>query len=143
MLCRLFVQWRFLRGIEPQFLALQKGCNELIPQHLLKSFDERELELLINGLGKIDLEDWKNHTRLKQCNLESNIVIWFWKAVNTFDEEKRARLLQFVTGTSKVPLQGFKALQGVYTTGRLANKTTTNRGRSSTILDMFEGYTSS
>ena len=42
---RLFVQWRFLRGIEPQFLALQKGCNELIPQHLLKPFDERELEV--------------------------------------------------------------------------------------------------
>ncbi|XP_033630687.1 E3 ubiquitin-protein ligase SMURF2-like [Asterias rubens] len=109
---KLFVQWRFLRGIEPQFLALQKGCNELIPQHLLKPFDERELELLINGLGKIDLDDWKSHTRLKQCNQESNIVIWFWKAVSLFDEEKRARLLQFVTGTSKVPLQGFKALQG-------------------------------
>ncbi|XP_042374745.1 E3 ubiquitin-protein ligase UPL1-like [Zingiber officinale] len=24
------------------------------------------------------------------------------------------RLLQFVTGTSKVPLEGFKALQGIY-----------------------------
>lgn len=29
-----------------------------------------------------------------------------------FDEERRARLLQFVTGSSRVPLQGFKALQG-------------------------------
>lgn len=29
-----------------------------------------------------------------------------------FDEEQRARLLQFVTGSSRVPLQGFKALQG-------------------------------
>ncbi|NWI26707.1 SMUF2 ligase, partial [Amazona guildingii] len=28
------------------------------------------------------------------------------------DEERRARLLQFVTGSSRVPLQGFKALQG-------------------------------
>ncbi|XP_072030008.1 E3 ubiquitin-protein ligase SMURF2-like [Amphiura filiformis] len=109
---KLFVQWRFLRGIEPQFLALQKGFNELIPQHLLKPFDERELELLINGLGKIDIEDWKLHTRLKHCTPDSNIVKWFWMAVDTFDEEKRARLLQFVTGTSKVPLQGFKALQG-------------------------------
>ena len=44
-MCRLYVQWRFMRGIEAQFLALQKGFNELIPQHLLRPFDERELEV--------------------------------------------------------------------------------------------------
>lgn len=44
-LCRLYVNWRFLHGIEAQFLALQKGFNEVIPQHLLKSFDEKELEV--------------------------------------------------------------------------------------------------
>ncbi|KAM6344173.1 E3 ubiquitin-protein ligase SMURF2 isoform 4-T8 [Alca torda] len=43
---RLYVNWRFLRGIEAQFLALQKGFNEVIPQHLLKTFDEKELEVL-------------------------------------------------------------------------------------------------
>ena len=56
---KLYVQWTFLRGIEAQFLALQKGFNELIPQHLLKPFDERELELVIGGLGKIDIDDWQ------------------------------------------------------------------------------------
>uniref|UniRef100_A0A8C9U0T3 HECT-type E3 ubiquitin transferase n=1 Tax=Scleropages formosus TaxID=113540 RepID=A0A8C9U0T3_SCLFO len=109
---RLYVNWRFLHGIEAQFLALQKGFNEVIPQHLLKSFDEKELELIICGLGKIDINDWKANTRLKHCTPDSNIVKWFWKAVESFDEERRARLLQFVTGSSRVPLQGFKALQG-------------------------------
>ncbi|KAL8587773.1 E3 ubiquitin-protein ligase smurf1 [Nucella lapillus] len=109
---KLYVQWRFMRGIEAQFLALQKGFNELIPQHLLRAFDEGELELMIGGLGKIDLDDWKKHTRLKHCTGESNIVRWFWRAVDGFDDEMRARVLQFVTGSSRVPLQGFKALQG-------------------------------
>uniref|UniRef100_A0A8D1JR55 HECT-type E3 ubiquitin transferase n=1 Tax=Sus scrofa TaxID=9823 RepID=A0A8D1JR55_PIG len=109
---RLYVNWRFLRGIEAQFLALQKGFNEVIPQHLLKTFDEKELELIICGLGKIDVNDWKVNTRLKHCTPDSNVVKWFWKAVEFFDEERRARLLQFVTGSSRVPLQGFKALQG-------------------------------
>ncbi|CAM9917416.1 E3 ubiquitin-protein ligase SMURF2 isoform X1 [Lethenteron reissneri] len=109
---RLYVSWRFLRGIEAQFLALQKGFNELIPQPLLKSFDEKELELIIGGLGKIDVSDWKSNTRLKHCTPESSVVRWFWRAVESFDEERRARLLQFVTGSSRVPLQGFKALQG-------------------------------
>ncbi|XP_064604083.1 E3 ubiquitin-protein ligase SMURF2-like isoform X2 [Liolophura sinensis] len=109
---KLYVQWRFLLGIEAQFLALQKGFNEIIPQHLLKPFDERELELMIGGLGKIDLEDWKEHTRLKHCTPDSNIVKWFWRMVDMYTDEMRARLLQFVTGSSRVPLQGFKALQG-------------------------------
>lgn len=36
-----------MRGIEAQFLALQKGFSELIPQHLLKPFDHKELEVRI------------------------------------------------------------------------------------------------
>ncbi|BFZ17439.1 hypothetical protein BsWGS_20477 [Bradybaena similaris] len=109
---KLYVQWRFMRGIEAQFLSLQKGFSEIIPQHMLRGFDERELELMIGGLGKIDIEDWKRHARLKHCTAESNIVRWFWRAVENFDDEMRARLLQFVTGSSRVPLLGFKALQG-------------------------------
>ena len=135
-----------MHGIEQQFLALQKGFNELIPQSLLKvgksekpstqtlimtkhlqAFDERELELVIGGLGTIDLQDWKTNTRLKHCTVEtpqvsnrkpilgSDIifaqVVWFWNIVGSYSEEMRARLLQFVTGSSRVPLQGFKALQ--------------------------------
>jgi hypothetical protein len=69
-------------------------------------------QLIVCGLGKIDIADWKSNTRLKHCTTDSNVVKWFWKAVESYDEERRARLLQFVTGSSRVPLQGFKALQG-------------------------------
>jgi E3 ubiquitin-protein ligase NEDD4 len=38
---------------------------------------------------------------------------WFWELVREeFDQETRARLLQFVTGTSGVPSRGFSVLQG-------------------------------
>ena len=47
-------------------------------------FDEKELELVISGLGKVDVEDWKNNTRLKGCSINSNIVIWFWKVIKSF-----------------------------------------------------------
>lgn len=50
LIFRLYVNYRFMRGIEQQFLALQKGFNELIPQHLLKSFDEKELEVWYSHL---------------------------------------------------------------------------------------------
>lgn len=37
---------------------------------------------------------------------------WFWAAVEHFNNEQRLRLLQFVTGTSSVPYEGFAALRG-------------------------------
>lgn len=69
-------------------------------------------QLVIGGLGKIDLDDWMSNTRLKHCDQNTNVVKWFWNAVESYSEEMRARVLQFVTGSSRVPLQGFKALQG-------------------------------
>jgi hypothetical protein len=42
------------------------------------------------------------------------VVKWFWQIVEIYNAEMRARLLQFVTGSSRVPLQGFKALQGEF-----------------------------
>ena len=44
---KLYVAYRWCRGIEQQFLALQKGFNDIIPQQLMKPFNERELELII------------------------------------------------------------------------------------------------
>jgi hypothetical protein len=40
-------------------------------------------------------------------------VQWFWRALRSFDKEDLAKFLQFVTGTSKVPLQGFAHLEGM------------------------------
>lgn len=73
------MQFRFKDGIEKQFMALQKGFHELIPPHLLKDFDERELELLVSGLGKVDVEDWRTNTRLKNCTPDTSTIKWFWK----------------------------------------------------------------
>jgi E3 ubiquitin ligase SMURF1/2 len=81
---KLYVNYRFMRGIEQQFLALQKGFCELIPSQLLRPFDERELELVIGGIGSIDVNDWRQFTRLKHCTSETPQVQWFWKVRSKF-----------------------------------------------------------
>ena len=43
------------------------GFYDLVPQYLIKMYDERELELVIFGLGKIDITDWRENTALKHC----------------------------------------------------------------------------
>ena len=59
------------------------------------------------------MDDWKSNTEYHNYSASSPQIQWFWRAVRSYDKEERAKLLQFVTGTSKVPLNGFKELEGM------------------------------
>jgi hypothetical protein len=75
-------------------------------------FDERELELLIGGIADIDVEDWKKHTDYRGYTENDEVIQNFWKCIRSWDAEQKSRLLQFATGTSRIPVNGFKDLQG-------------------------------
>uniref|UniRef100_A0A674CG38 HECT-type E3 ubiquitin transferase n=1 Tax=Salmo trutta TaxID=8032 RepID=A0A674CG38_SALTR len=107
------VKWRVERGVVKQTEALVRGFYEVVDSRLVSVFDARELELVIAGTAEIDLNDWRNNTEYRGGYHDSHIVIrWFWGAVERFNNEQRLRLLQFVTGTSSVPYEGFTALRG-------------------------------
>ncbi|OBA20930.1 HECT-domain-containing protein [Metschnikowia bicuspidata var. bicuspidata NRRL YB-4993] len=108
----LISEWKISRRIQEQFKAFIDGFNELIPQELVNVFDERELELLIGGLAEIDVDDWKKHTDYRGYQESDQVVQWFWRCIKEWDSEQKARLLQFTTGTSRIPVNGFKDLQG-------------------------------
>eukprot|EP01135_Chromosphaera_perkinsii_P011011 Nk52_evm45s2309 gene=Nk52_evmTU45s2309 len=110
---KLVTEWRFSRGIQDQMLSFMEGFNALIPSHLIKIFDAKELELLIGGLAEIDIGDWKAHTEYRNgYHLSHDIIQWFWKVIESLDNEMRARLIQFATGTSRIPMNGFRELHG-------------------------------
>ncbi|XP_077297988.1 E3 ubiquitin-protein ligase Nedd4 isoform X2 [Arctopsyche grandis] len=110
---RLVIQWRFVNRVQEQMAAFLEGLGGLVPLPLLKIFDEHELELLMCGIQNIDVRDWKTYTLYKGEYHANHIVIqWFWRVVLSFSNEMRSRLLQFVTGTSRVPMNGFKELYG-------------------------------
>ncbi|KAJ5273410.1 hypothetical protein N7478_008535 [Penicillium angulare] len=107
------VEYRLVESVREQLDNFLKGFHEIIPPDLISIFNEQELELLISGLPEIDPDEWKNHTEYHNYSASSPQIQWFWRAVRSFDKEERAKLLQFVTGTSKVPLNGFKELEGM------------------------------
>ncbi|KAJ3152974.1 hypothetical protein HDU86_005429 [Geranomyces michiganensis] len=109
---KLVVDHRLITAIRVQIEAFLSGFHDVIPRDLVKIFNEQELELLISGMPDIDIDDWKNNTVYQNYTQSSPQVQWFWRAVRSFSQEERAKLVQFATGTSKVPLEGFAALQG-------------------------------
>uniref|UniRef100_A0A1D1YQV7 E3 ubiquitin-protein ligase n=1 Tax=Anthurium amnicola TaxID=1678845 RepID=A0A1D1YQV7_9ARAE len=108
----LITEWRISKRVEEQFKSFMEGFNQLIPQELIAVFDERELELLIGGIAEIDVDDWKKHTDYRGYTESDEVIVWFWKCIRSWDSEKKSRLLQFTTGTSRIPVNGFKDLQG-------------------------------
>ncbi|XP_050352576.1 E3 ubiquitin-protein ligase NEDD4 isoform X6 [Nymphalis io] len=110
---KLVIQWRFVSRVQEQMYAFLEGLGALVPLPLLKIFDENELELLLCGIQHIDVRDWRANTLYKGDYHANHLVVqWFWRVVLSFSNEMRSRLLQFVTGTSRVPMNGFKELYG-------------------------------
>ncbi|KAF2267304.1 hypothetical protein CC78DRAFT_87272 [Lojkania enalia] len=110
---RLVTEHRLTGSVQEQLEHFLKGFHDIVPEDLISIFSEQELELLISGLPDINVDDWKNNTEYHNYTAASPQIQWFWRAVRSFDKEERAKLLQFVTGTSKVPLNGFKELEGM------------------------------
>ncbi|KAJ7063095.1 hypothetical protein C8F01DRAFT_1131502 [Mycena amicta] len=106
------VDYRISKRVKEQFEAFMSGFSELIPQDLINVFDERELELLIGGMSEIDVDDWKKFTDYRGYEINDQVIEWFWQCIRSWPPERKSRLLQFATGTSRIPVNGFKDLQG-------------------------------
>jgi len=112
-----YLRYVMLDKVKLQLTELLLGFYDVVPQTLLTVFDFQELELVLCGMPEIDLKDWRENTvytgTFKNEGGKHKVCRWFWEVVrDEFDREMKARLLQFVTGTSGVPTRGFEVLQG-------------------------------
>merc|ERR1712045_524743 len=110
---RLVCQERMTGAIRKQLAAFLEGFYDIIPRRLIAIFNEQELELLLSGLPDINIDALKATTEYHKYSAASLQIVWFWRALRSFDQTDRAKFLQFVTGSSKVPLQGFGTLEGM------------------------------
>jgi hypothetical protein len=111
---RLVSRYRLLSSCEDQLGALLIGFYEVIPPTLISIFTFQELELLLCGLPYIDVVDWEASTVYKEGSVitkSSPTMCWFWEVVREMSPTQQAQLLQFSTGSSRVPLGGFRELQ--------------------------------
>nr|AON96562.1 hect type E3 ubiquitin ligase [Bicyclus anynana] len=107
------VRWRVERGVAEQSEWLVRGFHEVVDPRLVGAFDARELELVIAGAPELDVADWRNNTEYRGGYHDAHpVILCFWQAIDRFTNEQRLRLVQFVTGTSSIPYEGFSALRG-------------------------------
>ena len=91
---------------------IQEGLFFYIPKYVLKSINAYELELLICGRPFIDVNEWKENSIYKGNFSKNNkCVKWFWEEIYKLNQENLRRFLQFSTGSSRVPINGFQNLE--------------------------------
>ena len=100
-------------AIRKQLSAFLEGFYNIIPRRLISIFNEQELELLVSGLPVIDIDDLKANTEYHKYQANSLQIIWFWRALRSFDQTDKAKFMQFVTGSSKVKKMKWKKYQSV------------------------------
>ncbi|KAK3805542.1 MAG: putative ubiquitin-protein ligase Ufd4 [Benniella sp.] len=105
------------RGIEAQVAAFRDGFNCVFSIQDLAGFRPEELVNLF-GSGE---EDWSYETLVDVVKAdhgfqsESRAFRNLLEVMSEFDKEERRQFLQFITGSPKLPIGGFKNLHPAFT----------------------------
>lgn len=91
---------------------IKKSLYYLIPKNKFIPFNSYEFELMVCGKPFIDIQEWKNNTVYKgKYHKAHKVIVWFWEALSAHTQEELSKFLQFCTGSSRVPINGFAKLE--------------------------------
>jgi len=88
--------------------ALRDGFWDVAPLSLLKEVDftPAELELCVSGEPNVNVKEWMSCATYGK--IDTQVLKDFWEIVTEMDTKHRSQLLQFATGSGRVPLGSFK-----------------------------------
>ncbi|KAF3029049.1 Ubiquitin fusion degradation protein 4 [Penicillium rubens] len=104
-------------GVRRQVDAFRAGFSQVFPFSSLRAFTPSELVMLF---GQAD-EDWSIETLMDSIkadhgfNMDSRSVRNLLQTMSELDHQQRRDFLQFVTGSPKLPIGGFKSLTPIFT----------------------------
>ncbi|KAF1335684.1 hypothetical protein FI667_g1254, partial [Globisporangium splendens] len=111
------MQYYLFDSVKAEIASIMEGVRSVIPETMLHIFDYKELDLMLSGLPHIDVLDWRANSEVRMLgenvDKEIKVVEWFWEILESFNQDGRSRLLQYVTGSSGVPVEGFQGLTGM------------------------------
>jgi hypothetical protein len=84
-----------------QIQSIVKGMGQVIPMRALLLFSAKQLEELVCGNPKIDMEIWKQNT--ESSGLSANTVKLFWKVMESLTAQEQTGFVRFAWGRSRLP----------------------------------------
>ncbi|NXT75160.1 TRIPC ligase, partial [Zapornia atra] len=126
---RLVIFWALNEGVARQFDSFRDGFESVFPLSHLQYFYPEELEQLLCG-SKTDT--WDAKTLMECCRPDhgythdSRAVKYLFEILSSFDSEQQRLFLQFVTGSPRLPVGGFRSLNPPLTIVRKTFESTEN-----------------
>ncbi|OWF52883.1 ubiquitin-protein ligase E3A-like isoform X1 [Mizuhopecten yessoensis] len=109
----LYTDFILNKGIEKQFHAFKRGFHMVTNESPLRIlFLPEEIELLICGSKQFDFHELEEATDYDGgFTVDSTTIKHFWEVVHSFSDEQKRKLVQFTTGTDRVPVGGLSKLK--------------------------------
>ncbi|XP_017081206.1 ubiquitin-protein ligase E3A [Drosophila eugracilis] len=100
-------------NIQQQFNAFRKGFEMVTDESPLKLlFRPEEIEMLVCGSREFDFVELEHSTEYEGGYTEETQIIQdFWSIVHAMPNESKRKLLEFTTGSARVPVGGLKCLR--------------------------------
>ncbi|KAK3585607.1 hypothetical protein CHS0354_004513 [Potamilus streckersoni] len=110
---QLVIHWSLVEGVSRQFEAFREGFESVFPLNTLNSFYPEELEQLFCGNMS---EVWDTKMLMECCRPDhgythdSRAVKFLFEILSLYTREEQRAFLQFVTGSPRLPVGGFRSL---------------------------------
>eukprot|EP01041_Mallomonas_annulata_P009747 gene9747-20270_t len=119
----LMVQWHTCYSVAPLVLAFLQSFHELVPLSVLRTseLNTEQLSQLLGGRPVVDVDLLRAHAVYQSSSSSSNsspstlsfsgthfVCVWFWEAMRGMSEKDQRCLLRFITGSGRIPLDGFE-----------------------------------
>ncbi|XP_005102222.2 ubiquitin-protein ligase E3A [Aplysia californica] len=110
---KLYADYLLNKSIERQFLAFKRGFLMVTSESPLRQlFRPEEIEVLVCGSKILDFHALEEATEYDGgFTQESQTIRNFWTVVHDMEETEKKKLLQFTTGTDRVPVGGLSHLK--------------------------------
>ncbi|XP_060069438.1 E3 ubiquitin-protein ligase TRIP12-like [Ylistrum balloti] len=110
---QLVVHWSLVESVSRQFEAFREGFESIFPLSTLQSFYPEELEQLFCGNAT---DTWDVKMLMESCRSDhgythdSRAVKFLFEVLSSYDGTEQRKFLQFVTGSPRLPVGGFRSL---------------------------------
>ena len=86
-----------------QIEYIKNGFNSVIPSSIFQVLNWRQLEEMVCGKTKLDIQDLKKHTKYEGFREKDEIIKWFWEWLEECDDHEQSLYLKFVSGRARLP----------------------------------------
>ena len=95
-----------INEISAQIESIKKGIYSVIDKNILQILNWLQLEEMVCGKNKLDINDFKLHTHYSGYTNNDKIIKWFWEWLEKIEEKKQFKYLKFVSGRTRLPKPG-------------------------------------